>query len=66
MNNVVPGTAVRIVAAQTGKEIYAKVLAPVPAGKESEGMALRISSAGAAALNLGEATNGDLKISWNN
>jgi LysM repeat protein len=66
MNNVVPGTAVRIVAAQTGKEIYAKVLAPVPSGKESEGMALRISSAGAAALNLGEATNGDLKISWNN
>ena len=66
MNNVVPGTAVRIVAAQTGKEIYAKVLAPVPAGKESEGMALRISSASAAALNLGEATNGDLKISWNN
>lgn len=66
MNNVVPGTAVRIIAAQTGKEIYAKVLAPVPAGKESEGMALRISSASAAALNLGEATNGNLKISWNN
>ncbi len=66
MNDVVPGTIIRIAAAQTGKEIYAKVLAPVPAGKESEGMVLRLSNASAAALGLGEATNANLKINWHN
>ncbi|MFN5423394.1 MAG: LysM peptidoglycan-binding domain-containing protein [bacterium] len=66
MNDVVPGTIVRIAAAQTGKEIYAKVLAPVPAGKESEGMLMRMSNASAAALGLGEATNANLSIQWHN
>lgn len=64
MNDVVPGTIVRIFAAQTGKVIYAKVLAPVPVGKESEGLLMRISNASAAALGLGEATNGNLKVDW--
>lgn len=64
MNDVVPGTIVRISAVQTGKEIYAKVLAPVPTGKESEGLVMRISNATASALGLGEATNGNLKVEW--
>ena len=66
LNDVVPGTIVRIKAAQTGREIYAKVLAPVPAGKESEGMSMRMSNATAAALALGEATNASLSIEWHN
>lgn len=64
MNDIVPGTIVHITVAQTGKEVYAKVLAPVPAGKESEGMVMRMSNATAAALALGEATNGNLSVQW--
>lgn len=62
MNDVVPGTIVKISAAQTGKVIYAKVLGAVPPGKESEGMLLRLSNAAAAALGVESA--GALSIVW--
>jgi LysM repeat protein len=62
MNDVVPGTIVKITTSATGKFIHAKVLGAVPPGKESEGMALRISNAAAAAL--GVETTAMLSLVW--
>ncbi len=65
MNNVVPGTVVKLVRKSTEKVVYAKVLGAVPPGKESEGLALRMSNAAVAALGLGDAGN-DVDLVWFN
>lgn len=62
MNDVVPGTIVKLTVNETGKILYAKVLGAVPPGKESEGMALRLSNA--AASFLGIETSGTLSLVW--
>jgi hypothetical protein len=54
MNDVVPGTIVKLTATATAKTIHAKVLGAVPPGKESEGMLLRVSNAAASALGIPE------------
>ncbi len=65
MNNVVPGTVVKLIIKSTRKEIFAKVLGAVPPGKESEGLALRMSNATVSAL--GAAENGsDVDLVWYN
>lgn len=64
MNDVVPGTIVKLTVSETGKSIYAKVLGAVPPGKESEGMALRLSNAGAAALGMQEGANASVVVVW--
>ncbi len=64
MNDVVPGTIVKLTAAETGKTIHAKVLGAVPPGKESDGMALRLSNAGAAALGMQEGTSPSVVVVW--
>jgi LysM repeat protein len=65
MNNVVPGTVVKLVRKSTDKVVFAKVLGAVPPGKESEGMSLRMSNAAIAALGLGE-TGNDVDLVWFN
>jgi len=65
MNNVVPGTVVKLVRKSTEKVVFAKVLGAVPPGKESEGLALRMSNAAVAALGLGDAGN-DVDLVWFN
>ena len=65
MNNVVPGTVVKLVRKSTDKVLYAKVLGAVPPGKESEGLALRMSNAAVAALGLGD-TGNDVDLEWFN
>jgi LysM repeat protein len=62
MNDVVPGTIVKLTATTTAKTIHAKVLGAVPPGKESEGMLLRVSNAAASALGI-EST-GTLSLVW--
>lgn len=62
MNDVVPGTIVKIGAIGSGKTVHAKVLGAVPPGKESEGLTLRLSNAAAAAL--GVETTGGVSLSW--
>ena len=62
MNDVVPGTIVKIGAIGSGKTVHAKVLGAVPPGKESEGLTLRLSNAAAAAL--GVETTGAVSLSW--
>ena len=65
MNNVVPGTVVKLVRKSTDKVVFAKVLGAVPPGKESEGMSLRMSNAAIAALGLGD-TGSDVDLVWFN
>lgn len=65
MNNVVPGTVVKLVRKSTAKVLYAKVLGAVPPGKESEGMLLRMSNATTAALGVGD-TGNDVDLVWFN
>lgn len=62
MNDVVPGTIVKVSAIATGKVVYAKVLGAVPPGKESEGMLLRLSNAAATALGVD--SSGALSLVW--
>lgn len=52
MNNVLPGTIVRIFFQSTNKSVYAKVLGPMPEMKESVGLTLRISDAAASELGV--------------
>jgi LysM repeat protein len=66
MNNVVPGTVLRISSKTTGKQVYAKVLGAVPPGKESEGLLLRISNATAAALGVPNGEPGVFELVWSN
>ena len=66
MNNVVPGTVVRITSRNTGRQIYAKVLGAVPPGKESEGLLLRISNAAASALGVPNGEPGVFELVWSN
>ncbi len=62
MNDVVPGTIVKVNAVESGKTIHAKVLGAVPPGKESEGMQMRLSNAAAAALGVEQ--SGSLSLVW--
>lgn len=64
MNDVVPGTIVKIGAIGSGKTVHAKVLGAVPPGKESEGLTLRLSNAAAAALGMQEGANLSVFLVW--
>jgi hypothetical protein len=66
LNNVVPGTIVRIVSKSNNRQLFAKVLGAVPAGKESEGMVMRMSNATLAALGMTESSIGSVELSWFN
>jgi LysM repeat protein len=66
LNDVVPGTIVKIVSKMRGKELYAKVLGAVPAGKESEGMVMRMSNATQAALGIVEGNLSGVDLIWFN
>ena len=64
MNDVVPGTIVKVGAIGSGKTVHAKVLGAVPPGKESEGLSLRLSNAAAAALGMQEGANLSVFVVW--
>lgn len=64
MNDVVPGTIVKVSALESGKTIHAKVLGAVPPGKESEGMQLRLSNAAAAALGFLDGSYPGIDLVW--
>ncbi|MFT3751048.1 MAG: LysM peptidoglycan-binding domain-containing protein [Agriterribacter sp.] len=54
MNNITPGTIVRITNPLNSRTIFAKVLGELPPGKENDGLLIRISNAGAAELKVNE------------
>lgn len=66
MNNVTPGTVVKIYSKTTERTLFAKVLGAVPPGKESEGMVFRMSNATAAALGVPNGEVGQFELVWNN
>lgn len=63
LNEVVPGTIVKISLKGADKSVFAKVLGSVPVGKESDGMSMRMSNATASALGLTDTTK-DLMLTW--
>lgn len=54
MNNVTPGTIVRITNTNNNRIIFAKVLGELPPGRENEGLLIRISNAAAAELKISD------------
>ena len=63
LNEVVPGTIVKISLKGADKSVFAKVLGSVPVGKESDGLSMRMSNATASALGLTDTTK-DLILTW--
>ncbi len=54
MNNVAPGTIVKITTPATNKSLFAKVLGELPAIRQNESILIRISNAAASVLGGGE------------
>jgi LysM repeat protein len=54
MNKVAPGTIVKLTVPSSNKSVYAKVLGEIPAGKENEGLIVRVSNAALAQLAVPE------------
>jgi LysM repeat protein len=54
MNKVAPGTIVKITVPSSNRSVYAKVLGEIPAGKENEGLIVRVSNAALAQLAVAE------------
>ncbi|MBI1343686.1 MAG: LysM peptidoglycan-binding domain-containing protein [Terrimonas sp.] len=55
IDNVLPGTIVRVMNPQNGKMVYAKVLGEMAGMKINEGLGMRISNAAASVLEIPEA-----------
>ena len=65
LNNVVPGTVVKISVKGSERYVFAKVLGLVPPGKGSEGMSMLMSSSTASALGLTDMRK-NLTLLWFN
>lgn len=64
IDNVQPGTIVKLTNPSNSKVIYAKVLGQMAGIKQNEGLNIRISSAGAAALQVDEQDKFIVKINY--
>jgi hypothetical protein len=64
IDNVQPGTIVRIINPSNSKAIYAKVLGQMSGIRQNQGLNIRISNAGAAALEITEADKFIVKVSY--
>lgn len=62
MNNVQPGTFIKVSNTINGSYIYAKVLGNLPEMKENEGLLIRISNAAAAILSLNDGTKANVQV----
>ncbi len=54
MNNIAPGTIVRVTNPGNRRVIFAKVLGELPPGKENDGLLIRISNSAAAELQISD------------
>lgn len=54
MNNITPGTIVRVTNPGNNRIIFAKVLGELPPGKENDGLLIRISNSAAAELRISD------------
>lgn len=64
IDNVQPGTIVRIVNPSNNKAIYAKVLGEMSGIRQNQGLDIRISNAGAAALEITEQDKFIVKLNY--
>jgi LysM repeat protein len=64
MDNVQPGTIVKLTNPSNNKTIYAKVLGQMAGIKQNEGFDIRISSAGASALQVTEQDKFIVKVNY--
>lgn len=64
INDVLPGTIVKIDLQSTQRLIYAKVLGPLTPAKENEGLMLRLSAASLASLGIKD-NNERIVLTWN-
>lgn len=64
INDVLPGTIVKIELQSTQRLIYAKVLGPLTPAKENEGLMLRLSAASLASLGIKD-NNERIVLTWN-
>jgi len=64
IDNVSPGTIVRVINPTNNKAIYAKVLGAMAGIRQNEGYIIRISNAGAAALEISEQDKFIVKINY--
>lgn len=64
INDVLPGTIVKIELQSTQRLIYAKVLGPLTSAKENEGLMLRLSAASLASLGIKD-NNERIVLTWN-
>jgi hypothetical protein len=64
INEVLPGTIVKIELRSTQRTIYAKVLGPLTPTKGNEGLMLRLSAASLASLGIKD-NNERITLTWN-
>lgn len=64
IDNVQPGTIVRIINPSNNKAIYAKVLGEMSGIRQNQGLDIRISNAGAAALDITEQDKFIVKVNY--
>lgn len=62
MNNVQPGTFIKISNITNGSYVYAKVLGSLPEMKENEGLLIRISNAAAAILSINDGAKATVQV----
>ena len=64
MDNVEPGTIVRITNPDNNKAIFAKVLGEMSGLRQNQGLEVRISNAAASALNVSDTDKFIVKVSY--
>ena len=64
IDNLIPGTIVKLVNPANQKEAYAKVLGEMSRIKQNEGLDIRISNAAAAVLEVPEGSKFNLMIHY--
>jgi hypothetical protein len=64
VNDILPGTVIKIKSTLTEKIIYAKVLGALVAAKENEGLSVRLSNAALNAMGLKDVST-PLSLTWN-
>jgi LysM repeat protein len=64
MDDVAPGTIIKVINPTNNKAIYAKVLGAMAGIRQNEGYSIRISNAAAAALEISEADKFIVKINY--
>lgn len=64
MDNIEPGTIIRVVNPSNNKSIYAKVLGEMSGIRQNQGLDLRLSNAAASILEIGEAEKFTVRVTY--